>query len=107
NEWKYVTRTHKIRRPAVAVRERAHRVASLVRRDAGGQSVADIDRDGESRTQRRLVVGNHRLKMKAARLLGPQGCTDDAGCIANDERHLFRRAVAPRPKQNAFSFPLL
>src|SRR5262252_3247001 len=50
NEWKHVTRTHKIRGPAVAVRKCAHSVAALVRRDAGSQPMTNIGRDGESRT---------------------------------------------------------
>src|SRR5262249_8008395 len=49
NEREYMTRAHKIRWPAVPVRECTHCVAALIRRDAGGQSMANIDRDGESR----------------------------------------------------------
>src|SRR5580693_6751980 len=40
--------------------------------------------------------------MQPPRLLGRQRRADDAGCVADDERHLFRRAQARRDKQVAF-----
>src|SRR5262249_47070332 len=45
--------------------------------------------------------------MQAARLFGTQGGADDAGCIANDERHFFGRAVARGDEQIAFILTLV
>ena len=64
---------HEIGGAAVAVGERAHRVGALLRRDAGGQPVAHIDRDGEGGAERRVVDRDHRVEVQAPRLLDRSG----------------------------------
>ena len=53
----------------IGIGEGAHRVAALLGRDAGGEAVAEVDRDGEGGAERRVVVGDHRVEMQAARLV--------------------------------------
>ncbi len=55
---------HEIGGAAVAVGERAHGVGALLGRDAGGQAVADVDRDGEGGAERRVVERHHRIEMQ-------------------------------------------
>ena len=83
---------HEIGGAAVAVGERAHGVAALLGRDAGGQAVAHVDRDGEGGAERGVVVRHHRIEMQPPRLLGAERRADDAGGVADDEGHLLRRA---------------
>ena len=70
---KHMAGPHEIGGAAVAVGERAHGVGALLRRDAGGQAVADVDRDGEGGAERRVVARHHRIEMQAPRLLGRSG----------------------------------
>ena len=99
---KDVAGPHEIRSAAIAVGERAHGIGALFRGNAGGQTVADVDRDGECRAERRVVERHHRVEMQPPRLLGRQRRADDARRIADDERHLLRRAQARRDEQVAF-----
>ena len=89
---KHVAGAHEIGGAAVVVGERAHGVAALLGRDAGGEAVAHVDRDGEGGAERRVVLRHHRIEMQAARVLGAERRADDAGRVADDERHLLRRA---------------
>ena len=98
---KDVAGPHEIRSPAIAIGQRAHGIAALFRGYAGGETVAHVDRDGECRAERRVVERHHRVEMQAPRLLGRQRRTDDAGRVADDEGHLFRRAQARRDEQVA------
>ena len=88
----HVAGAHEIGGAAVVVGERAHGVAALLRRNAGGEAVAHVDRDGEGGAERGVVFRHHRIEMQAARMLGAERRANDAGRIADDERHLFRRA---------------
>src|SRR5262245_30942124 len=45
--------------------------------------------------------------MQAARLLRAKRRADNARCVANDERHLFGRAMRSRDKQVAFILPVV
>jgi hypothetical protein len=99
---KDVAGPHEIGSPAIAVGERAHGIGALFRGYAGGETMADVDRDGECRAERRVVERHHRVEVQPARLLGRQRRADDARRIANDEGHLFRRAQARRDEQVAF-----
>ena len=89
---KHVAGAHEIGGAAVVVGERAHGVAALLGRDAGGQPVAHVDRDGEGGAERGVVFRHHRIEMQAARELGAERRADDARGVADDERHLLRRA---------------
>ncbi len=62
---------HEVVGAAVAVGERAHRVGALLGRDAGGQAVAHVHRDGEGGAERRVVRRHHRIEMQALRLRRP------------------------------------
>ena len=64
--------------------------------------MADVDRDGERRAERRIVERHHRIEVQAARLLGSERRANDARGVADDERHLLRRAQARGNKQIAF-----
>ena len=81
---------HELGCTGIGVGERPHGVAALLRRDAGGQAVAEIDRDGEGGAERRVVVGNHRLELQPPRGLARHRRADDAGGVADDEADLFR-----------------
>ena len=99
---KDVAGPHEIGGAAIAVGERAHGVGALFRGNSGGEAVADVDRDGKRRAERRIVERHHRIEMQPPRLLRRQRRADDAGRIADDERHLLRRAQARRDEQVAF-----
>jgi hypothetical protein len=88
----HVARAHEIGGAAVAVGEPAHRVVALFRRDAGGEAMAHIDRDRESRAERRIVDRHHRGEMQSLGQLRIERRADDAGRVADDERHLLGRA---------------
>jgi hypothetical protein len=92
NQRKHVAGAYKIAGAAVVVGERAHGVAALLGRDAGGEPVPHVDRNGKGGAERGLVLRYHQIEMQAARELRAERRTDDAGCIADDEGHLFRRA---------------
>ena len=88
----HVTGPHEIGGAAIVVGECAHGVAALLRRDAGGQPMAHIDRDGESGAERGVVLRHHRIEAQPPRLLAAERGADDAGGVADDEGHLLRRA---------------
>ena len=98
---KDVAGPHEIGGAAVAVGERAHRVGALLGRDAGGQAVADVDRDGEGGAERRVVRRHHRIEMQPPRLVAGQRRADDARGVADDEGHLLGRAQRRRDEQIA------
>ena len=98
---KDVARPHEIGGAAVAVGERAHRVAALLGRDAGGETVAHVDRDREGGAERRVVERHHGIEVQALGFLRRQRRADDAGGVADDERHLLGRAERRRDEQIA------
>ena len=87
-----VARADEVACAHIAVGERAHGVRALLGRDAGGEAVLDVDRDGESRPERRVVDRHHRGKVQPARVIRGQRRTDDAAAVADDEGHFLRRA---------------
>ena len=92
---------HEIGGAAVVVGERAHGVAALLGRDAGGQPVAHVDRDGEGGAERRIVLRHHGIELQPAGMLAAERRADDAGGVADDEGHLLRRAVRGGDEQVA------
>ncbi len=64
--------------------------------------MADVDRDREGGAERRIVERHHRIEMQPPRLLGSERRADDAGRMADDERHLLRRAQVRGDEQIAF-----
>ena len=98
---KHVAGPHEIGGAAVVVGERAHGVAALLGRNAGGEPVPHVDRDGEGGAERGVVLRHHRIEMQAPRLFGAERRADDARGIADDERHLLRRAERGRDEQIA------
>src|SRR4030095_5925099 len=69
--------------------------------------MSDVNRHSEGGSERRLVFGQHRFEMQAPRLLSAKRRADNARCVANNERHLFRRAMRGRDKQVAFILPVV
>ena len=90
---KDMARPDKIGAAGIAVRQIADRRGAVVGRDAGRGAVAVIDRNGKGGAVDRIIVGDHRRQMQAARDLGRQWRADDAAGMADDERHLLRRGV--------------
>ena len=76
-------------RAHVAIGERAHGVGALLGRNAGGQPMTYIDRDGEGGAKRGVVDRHHRRKVQAPRVLAGQRRADDAAAVADDEGHLL------------------
>src|SRR5262249_29138590 len=67
----------------------------------------DINGDRESGAERRLVLRHHRLKMKAARLIGTERGADNARRVADNERHFVGRAMRGRHEEIAFVFAVV
>ena len=104
---KHMARPHEVARAHIAVGERAHGIGTLLRRDAGRQAMADIDRDGKGGTERRIVARHHRIEMQPPRFIVRQGRADDARGMADDERHLFGRAQRSGDEQIALILPIV
>ena len=92
HQWEHVAGAHEVGRAAVVVGQRTHGVAALLGRDAGGKAMAHVHRYGEGGAERSVVLRHHRIEMQAARQFGAERRADDARRVADDERHLFRRA---------------
>jgi hypothetical protein len=104
---KYMAGPHEISRSHVAVGERAYGIGAVLRGDAGGEAVANVDRDGEGGAERRIVARHHRVEMQAARLVPGKRRADDARRVADDERHLLGRAQRRRDKQVALALAVV
>ncbi len=102
DEREHVARPDEIAGAHVAVGERAHRVAALLGRNAGGHAVLHVDRNGECGAERRLVRSHHRRQMQPARVVGGQRRADDAAGVADDEGHRLRRAERGGDDEVAF-----
>ena len=89
---KHMARTHEVTGAHIAVGQSPHCIGALFRGNAGRQTVTGIDRNREGGAQRGVVTRNHRIEMQPPRLVLGQRSADDAGGMADDERHLFRRA---------------
>ena len=61
------------------------RVRAVVRRDAGRDALAGLDRDRERRLQRRLVLGRHQLEAELVAALGRQREADPAARLLGHE----------------------
>ena len=101
HERKDVAGPHEIAGAAVAVGERAHRVAALLGGNPGVETVPHVDRHRESRAERRVIGGDHGIEVQALGVLRRQGRADDAGGMADDEGHFLRRAQRRRHEQVA------
>ena len=98
---KNVAGPHEIPGAVVAVGERAHGVAALLGRDAGGEPVTHVDRDRERGAERRIVERHHRIEAQASGLIARQRRADDSRRVADDEGHLLGRAQRGRDEQIA------
>ena len=96
-----VAGAHEVGSAHVVVGERPHGVRALLGRDAGRQAVPDVDRDREGGAERRVVRRHHRIEAQPARLRDRQRRADDAAGMADDERHLLRRAQRGRDDEVA------
>src|SRR6185437_5201232 len=77
---------------AVTISQSANRIAALLGRDACGEAVAHVHRDGEGGPEGSLVLADHRIELQVTRVLGAERRADDTRRIADDECHFFRRA---------------
>ncbi len=101
DERKDMARPHEICGPHIAVGQRAHRVAALLGRNAGGEAVAGVDRDGEGGAERRVVLRDHGREMQTPRVFQRQRRADDAAAMADDEGHFLGRAERGRDDEIA------
>ena len=104
---KHMSRPHEIGGAGIAIGERAHGIAALFGGNAGGEPVADVDRYRKRGAERRIVERHHRIEVQPAGFLRRQRRADDAGRVADDKRHLLRRAEARRDEQVAFVFAVV
>ncbi len=104
---KDVAGPHEIGSAAVVIREGAYSVTPFLCRNSSGQTVANVYRHCECGAKRRLVFGDHRLKMQAASLLGTKRRADNSRSIADDECHLVGRAMRGRDKEIALVFAVI
>ncbi|ABC89745.1 GTP cyclohydrolase/3,4-dihydroxy-2-butanone 4-phosphate synthase bi-functional protein (ribofalvinbiosynthesis) [Rhizobium etli CFN 42] len=93
NQREDVAGTDEIGRPDIRVGEVAHRQRPVVGRDAGRRAVLEIDRDGEGGRVGGIVFRHHGVEVEAFGLFLRHRRADDAGGVAHDEGHLFRRGV--------------
>ncbi len=80
---------------------------ALLRGNAGRAAGLVVDRNREGGGVRGIVVRDHRIEPQAARVLGGDRRADDAGGVANDEGHLFRRAERGCDNQIALPFAVV
>jgi len=99
---KHMTWPHEVGRPHVAIGKRADGVGAFFGGNPGGQSVARVDRNGEGGAERRVVARHHRIEVQTPRLILGERRADDAGGMANDERHLLGRTQRGGDEQVAF-----
>ena len=85
-----------VARAAARVDGDLDRVRAVVRRDAGRDALARLDRDRERRLQRRLVLRRHQVEAELLAALGRQREADEAARLLGHEvdrlgRHELRR----------------
>ena len=88
-----VPRPDKIGAAGIAVRQVADRRGAVLGGNAGGGAVAIVDRNGKGGAVDRVIVGDHRRQVQAARDLAGQRRADDAAGVAHDERHFLGRGM--------------
>ena len=82
-------RTDKILRSRARVGERANRGGALLGRNAGRQSLAPVDGDGEGCRQRRFVKSYHRRAAQRISPLAGKRHGDDATGVAHEKGELL------------------
>ncbi len=92
HQGKDVTGPHEIRCSEIAVGQRTHRVGALFGGNPGAEAVADVNRNGESSAEWRVVQRHHGIEMQSPGFLRRKRGADDPRRMTDDERHLFRRA---------------
>ena len=91
----------------IGIGERAAAGGALVRRNAGAAVGLVVDRDREGGGVVGFVVRHHRIEPQPARVLGGDRRADDAGGVADDERHLLGGAERGRDDQIALALPVV
>ena len=82
---------HEILGADIGVGERPDAGATFLRRDAGGEVLGIVDRDGKGGGVRGGVVGHHGRQMQAAGIgAGQRGAKDTAG-MSDEESHMLWR----------------
>ena len=93
---KDVAGAREVGRAGIVVGKPAHGRDAILGRNAGGGAVLVVDRHGERRAVRCVVLGDHRGETQPMRGRGRQRRAHDAAGVADDERHLLRRRVHRR-----------
>ena len=91
----------------IRVGERPAAGGALVRRDAGAAVGLVVDRHREGGGMGGIIVGDHRIEPQPPRILGRDRRADDAGGVADDERHLLRGAERGRDDQIALALAVV
>ena len=76
---------HEVVRDRARVDRHLNRERSVVRRDAGRHALARLDRHGERRAERRLVVIRHRTELELVAALRRQAEADEAAAVGRHE----------------------
>jgi hypothetical protein len=81
--------------------------SALVRGNAGAAVGLVVDRHRKGGGVAGFIVRDHRIEPQPAGVLGGDRRADDAGGVADDERHLFGGAERRRDDQITLAFPIV
>ena len=91
----------------IAIGERMHGGCAFLRRNAGGQAFAIVDRYGEGGAERCIIMRHHGIELEAAGIFAGDRRADDAAAMADHEGHLLGRDLAGGSDQVAFILPVI
>ena len=103
----HVAGRHDVVAPAVRVDRHGDGVRAVVRRDAGGDALARLDRDGERGLVAGAVVPAHQAEAQLLDALAGQRQADQAAGVAGHEVDRIRRGELRGDDQVALVFPVL
>jgi hypothetical protein len=104
---KDVAGLHDVGRGGVLRHRRLHRTRAILRRDAGGDALGGLDRDGEGGAVLRLVVAHHQGQVELAAAGFGQRQADQSASPLGHEIDGFRRDVFSGEHEVAFIFAIL
>ena len=96
-----VARLDEVVRRRARVDRDLDRPRAVVRRDSRGDALARLDRDGERRAERRLVVIRHRAKLELVAALGREAEADEPASVGRHEGDRLRRDELRRDREVA------
>src|SRR5207244_4028186 len=91
----------------IGIGERAAARGALVRRNAGAAIGLVVDRNREGGGMVGFIMRHHRIEPQPAGVVGGDRRADDAGGMADDERHLFGGAKRGRDDQIALALTVV